>query len=110
MVNSRRRLGVATIGAVGACCLAAVGCGSSGGSGAPDPLASQTGTQVLAKASANLKAAPGVTLAGTTVTTGQYATDDTAIVPGKGCVATSMLGIAGAQGSTTYITVGGNVY
>jgi hypothetical protein len=113
MVSGRQRLvGVATIGALGACCLAAAGCGGSTSSGPPDPLANQTGAQVLAKAYADLRAAPSLTLNGTGIASGvhEYVTTYTGIVVGKGCTGTMMQGPLGADGSYTYITIGSTVY
>jgi len=108
MASDRRRLAsVATTGALGACCLAAVGCGSGG---APGPLANQTGAQVLAETLADLKAAPSVTVDGTVIASGQYTTILGGIVPGKGCTVTVMQGSLGAQGAATYITVGETIY
>src|SRR5277367_2619422 len=113
MVSGRRRLvGMATAGALGACCLAVVGCGSggSGGSAAPDPLAAQTGATALAEAIADLKAAPSLTVNGAGIESGQYVTTYIGIVPGKGCTGTVMEGSLGAQGILTYITIGKTVY
>jgi hypothetical protein len=113
MVSGRRRLvAVATAGALGASCLAIVGCGSGGsGSGAAaDPLAGQTGTRVLAEAVADLNAAPSLTVNGAEIESGEYLTVHLGIVPGKGCTRTIMFGELGVQGTITYITIGKTVY
>lgn len=111
MVSRRRRLAsVATIGALGACCLAAVGCSSGSSSGAPDPLANQTGVKVAAEAIADMKAAPGLTIYSTGIASGQYATVYMGLVPGKGCTGMVMQGYYGDQGTLTYITIGETVY
>ena|ERR1700722_7227162 len=113
MVSGQRRLlAVATAGALGACCLAVVGCGSggSGGGAAPDPLAAQAGATVLAEAVADLKAAPSLSVNGAGIDSGRYVTTYTGIVPGKGCTGTVMEGQLGAEGILTYITIGKTVY
>ena len=110
MVSGRRRLvSMAAAGALGACCLAAVGCGS-GSSGPPDPLANLTGAQVLAEARANLNAAPSVTAVSTSFASGQYMTISEGLVSGKGCTVTVMLGMGYTGGSVTYITLGETIY
>jgi hypothetical protein len=102
---------MATAGALGACCLAVVGCGSSSGSSAaPDPLAAQTGASALAEAVADLKVAPSLTVNGVGIESGQYVTTYIGIVPGKGCTGTVTEGSLGAQGILTYITIGKTVY
>ena len=111
MVSGWRRLvSVSATGALGACCLAAVGCGGSGSTAAPDPLANQTGTTVLAEAIADLKAAPSVTVNGAGIESGQYVTSYIGIVPGKGCTGTVMQGEQGANGILRYTTIGKTVY
>jgi hypothetical protein len=111
MVSGWRRLvGIATAGAMGVCCLTVVGCGSSGSSAAPDPLASQTGTEVVAEAFADIKAAPSLTVTGAGIESGQYVTMYIGIVPGKGCTGTVIQGQLGAQGTITYVTIGKTVY
>ncbi len=112
MVSGRRRLvSVATISALGACCLAAVGCSSTSSSGAPDPLANLTGAQVLSLANADTQAAPSVTAYATgIITSGLYVTGYLQVVPGKGCTGTLMQGPLGSVGTLTYITIGGTVY
>lgn len=111
MVGGRRRLvSLAVTGALGACCLAAAGCGGSSSSAAPDPLADQTGTKVLAEAVADLEAAPSVTMNGAGVDAGQYVTSYIGIVPGKGCTGSVMQGAQGADGILTYTTIGQTVY
>jgi hypothetical protein len=108
MVSVRRRLlGMATAAALGACCLAAAGCGSSA---APDPLAGKTGTQVLAKAVEGLLTASSFTETSAGVESGQYGSGSKGMVPGKGCTGTDMLGAFGAQGTLTWITIGKTVY
>jgi hypothetical protein len=94
---------MAATGALGACCLAAVGCGG-GRSGAPDPLANRTGAQVAAEALADLKAAQGVTLNDTSIASGGYVTASAAIVPGKGCTVTQIRGIGAGLPTMTYMT------
>ncbi len=111
MVSGRRRLvSIAATGALGACCLGAVGCSSSSSSGASDPLTNLTGAQVVAEAHANLKAAPTVTAVSTSFASGQYMTISGGFVAGKGCTVTVMLGMAYAGGSLTYITLGQTIY
>jgi hypothetical protein len=113
MVSGRRRLvSLAATGALGACCLAAVGCG--GGSAAPDPLASQAGATVMAEAIANLEAAPGVTLNSAGVDSGQYVNVYVSVDPGKGCTGSTTVEILGPWSSewatVTYTTIGQTVY
>jgi hypothetical protein len=112
MVSGRRRLaGMATAGALGACCLAVIGCGgSSGSSAAADPLTGQTAREVLAEAVDGLLAAPSFTESSTGVDAGQYGTAYKEVVPGKGCTGTVVQGWLGAQGTVTYITIGETVY
>jgi hypothetical protein len=111
MVSGRQRVvSLAATGALSACCLAAVGCGGSGSSAAPDPLENQTGTKVLAEAIADLKAAPSVTMNGAGIDSGLYVTSYIGIVPGKGCTGTVMQGAQGAGGILTYTTIGQTVY
>jgi hypothetical protein len=114
MVSGQRRLiGLVTAGAVGACCLGAVGCGSSGGgsiSAAPDPLANLTAARVVAQAVADLNAAPSFTVGGAGIVSGQYVVTNVAMVRGKGCTGMIMQGSRGSQGSLAYITIGQTVY
>jgi hypothetical protein len=98
---------MATAAALGACCLAAVGCGSSA---APDPLAGKTGRQVLAKAVEGLMTAPSFTETSAGVESGQYGSASKGMVPGKGCTGTLLQGAFGAQGTLTWITIGETVY
>jgi hypothetical protein len=108
MVSGRRRLaGMATAAALGACCFAAAGCGSSA---APDPLAGKTGTQVLTQAVDGLLTASSYTETSAGVESGQYGSGSKAMVPGKGCTGTVMQGAFGAQGTLTWITIGKTVY
>jgi hypothetical protein len=111
MVSGRRRLvSMAATGALGACCLAAVGCG--GGSANSDPLASQTGATVLAEAVANLKAAPSVTVNTTGIATGLYESRNMVVDPGKGCTGTTMMFIEPLRtwATATYVTIGTTIY
>jgi hypothetical protein len=111
MVSGRRRLvSMAATGALGACCLATAGCGGSGASAAPDPLASQTGAQVMAEAIANLKAEPSITLNSAGDDSGVYVTVYAAIVPGKGCTGSTTAETLSAWATVTYVTIGQTVY
>jgi hypothetical protein len=110
MVSGRQRLmSLAAAAALGACCLAAAGCGGNS-SAAPDPLANQTGTKVLAEAVADLEAAPGLTMNGAGIDAGEYVTSYIGIVPGKGCNGSVIQGEQGADGILTYTTIGQTVY
>jgi hypothetical protein len=109
MVSGRRRvvaMATATVAALGACCLAIVGCGSA----AADPLAGQTGREVLAKAVDGLLAAPSYTETSAGVESGQYGSGSKGMVPGKGCTGTDMQGPFGTSGTLTWITIGKTVY
>jgi len=98
----------ATAGALGVCCLTAVGCGSS--SGVPDPLASQSAETVMAEAIANLKAAPSVTVNTTGIDSGQYISGYMRVDPGEGCTGTTTVETLSAWATATYITIGQTVY
>jgi hypothetical protein len=98
---------MATAAALGACCLAAVGCGSSA---ALDPLAGKTGRQVLAKAVEGLMTAPSFTETSAGVESGRYGSASKGMVPGKGCTGTLLQGAFGAQGTLIWITIGETVY
>lgn len=110
MVSGRRRLVsmAAATGALGACCLSAVGCG--GGSATPDPLANQTAATVMAEAIANLKAAPSVTVNTAGIDSGAYISGYMRVDPGKGCTGTTMLEGLTAYAAATYITIGQTTY
>jgi hypothetical protein len=110
MVSGRRRLmGMAAASALGVSCLAAVGCGS-GGSAVPDPLASQTAARVLAKALANLKAAPSVTVNSTGIDSGLYVSGYMRVDPRKGCTGTTTVETQRTWAAATYVTIGQTVY
>jgi hypothetical protein len=89
---------MAAAAVLGGCCLAVTGCGT------PDPLAAQTGKQILAEADADLEAAPSLTLYSDSIESGQDVTLFLGIVPGKGCTGTAMKGSLGAAGTYTFIT------
>lgn len=110
MVSGRRRLvGMAATGALGVCCLSAVGCGSGGA--APDPLANQPAATVMAEAMVNLKAASSVTVNSAGIASGVYISGHMQVDPGKGCTGTTMVeNVLSAWGSVTYVTVGKTIY
>jgi hypothetical protein len=113
MVSGRRRLvSMAATGALGACCLAAVGCGGGSGSGSADPLASQPAATVVAEAIANLKAAPSVTVNSTGIASGLYQSGYMEVDPGKGCTGTTMMLIEPLRtwATATYVTIGKTTY
>jgi hypothetical protein len=107
---------VAAVAVAGASCLAAVACGSSTASSlstaaratsAPDPLASLTASKVLAEAQANLKAASSLTMAGSTVDSGQSDVVNLGLKPGQGCEGT--VGESG-QGTFKIVVIGTTTY
>jgi hypothetical protein len=110
MVSGRRRLvSMAATGALGACCLSAVGCG--GDSATPDPLANQPAATVMAEAVANLKAASSVTVNSAGIASGVYISGHMQVDRGKGCMGTTMVeNVLSAWSSVTYVTVGKTIY
>jgi hypothetical protein len=107
---------VAAVAAAGASCLAAVACGSSTASslstaaratGAPDPLASLAASKVVTEALANLKAASSLTMAGSTVDSGQSDVVNLGLKPGQGCEGTV---VQGSQGTVKIIVIGKTTY
>lgn len=111
---------VAAAVATGACCLAAVACGSSpsttaGASASAsssagstvDPLANLSAAKIKAEALADAEAASTLTIAGTVTQSGQTYTIDLAYKRGQGCAGTVGLG---SKGSIKLILIGKTIY
>lgn len=81
--GGQRLLGVASVAALGASCLAVAAC-----SGTTDPLASLTGNQVLTEAVANFNAARSLTIDGLVNQSGTNLVLRLGIIPGQGCAGT----------------------
>jgi hypothetical protein len=81
--------------------------GSPSAGSATDPLAGLTGSQVAARALANLKAAPSLTMAGTFSQSGQGYSVNLGIEPAQGCTGT--IG-EGSKGSFKLIVIGKTLY
>jgi hypothetical protein len=104
MTRRWRLAGTATAGALSACCLAAVGCGSNGPA---DPLASVPAKTVATEAMANALSASGLTLTGSVVASGQPIRVNLGLIPGKGCTGTLD---DGSKGTTKIIRIGETLY
>jgi hypothetical protein len=88
-----------------AAALAAAGCGTGGAGG---PLAGLTGSQVSARALADLKAAPSLHVAGTVSTSGQAVTLDLSLSQAGGCSGSiAMSGSAAPFTGSVQVTVTG---
>jgi hypothetical protein len=88
-----------------AAALAAAGCGAGGAAG---PLAGLTGSQVAARALANLKTAPSLHVADTMSTSGQTVTLNVSLSKAGGCSGTvAMSGSAAPFDGTVQVTVTG---